>query len=67
MLFTGIVFTLIGIMARTYAGIFEIHDSTWKAMKASIVKGGSTSWKYQPDHWYFMYHCILCIEMETAE
>ena len=38
MLFTGIVFTLIGIMARTYAGIFEIHDSTWKAMKASIVR-----------------------------
>jgi hypothetical protein len=25
-------------MARTYAGIFEIHDSTWKAMKASIVR-----------------------------
>ena len=38
MLFTGIVFTLIGIMARTYAGIFEIHDSTWKEMKASIVR-----------------------------
>ena len=38
MLFTGIVFTLIGIMARTYAGIFEIHDSTWKVMKASIVR-----------------------------
>ena len=38
MLFTGIVFTLIGIMARTYAGIFEIHDSTWKTMKASIVR-----------------------------
>lgn len=38
MLFTGIVFTLIGIMARTYAGIFEINDSTWKAMKASIVR-----------------------------
>lgn len=38
MLFTGIVFTLIGIMARTYAGIFEIRDSTWKAMKASIVR-----------------------------
>lgn len=38
MLFTGIVFTLIGIMARTYAGIFEIHDSAWKAMKASIVR-----------------------------
>ena len=31
MLFTGIVFTLIGILARTYAGISEIHDSTWEA------------------------------------
>ena len=38
MLFTGIVFTLIGILARTYAGISEIHDSTWKAMKASIIR-----------------------------
>ena len=38
MLFTGIVFTLIGIMARTYAGIFEIHYSIWKAKKASIVR-----------------------------
>ena len=30
MLFTGIVFTLIGILARTYAGISEIHDSMSK-------------------------------------
>lgn len=25
-------------MLFTGAGIFEIHDSTWKAMKASIVR-----------------------------
>ena len=36
MLFTGIVFTLIGILARTYAGISD--DSTWKTIKASIIR-----------------------------
>ena len=37
MLLTGILFTLVGILLRAYAGVFEIHDTTWKAMKASII------------------------------
>ena len=32
MLLTGILFTLVGILLRAYAG-----DTTWKAMKASII------------------------------
>ncbi len=37
MLLTGIILIVVGILLRAYASVFEIHDSTLKAMGAVLL------------------------------